>query len=249
MIALLCAALVACEDDPAPTPEDPTQSTRVDCDPDDSFDLENFYEGSFDTELMDTFCPLRDVDFWRFTMGAGKLARVEIEYNFLSSIQLGTQWWRQDGQCTEANPAACTSSSDCADALSCGFLDLCVPGNAPDCFVAGGTECTSDGTMCNLSVNALPREPALEDRELSAPDQHRVVAYYPAFNGGDHWLLVTDNQEVTESDEDMYTLTVSQVDDPDTNEPNNSRVSATALTSGTPVNGALSYQLDSDWYV
>lgn len=222
---------------------------RVDCDPDISFDVENFYEGTFDMPLMDTFCPLRDVDFWRFTMETGKLARVEIEYNFLSNIQIGTQWWRQAGKCTEANPAACTTTDDCTGDLSCDTLRGCIPGNAPDCFLSGTVECASAGLTCNLSTTALPREPALENRDLSSPDQHRVVAYYPAFNGGDHWLAVADNQEVTESDEDQYTLTVTQVDDPDLNEPNNARTSATALTSGTPVNAALSYQLDTDWYV
>ncbi|MEO0813371.1 MAG: hypothetical protein AAFY60_10945, partial [Myxococcota bacterium] len=239
----------ACDDAAEVDVPDAGGAAEIVCDPDNSFSIDSFYEGEFGTMLGDTICPRRDTDFWRFNMGTSKLARVDVQYNKLSQIQLGVQWWRRAGACTGANPAACAETTDCTGADEvCDQLRGCVPSGTPDCFQEGGSECEAD-LVCNLSPEPLPREVVLENRQTAAPDQHRVVAYFPAFNGGEHFLLIQDNQEVEEDDEFQYELTVTEIDDPDPNEPNNDRTDPTVLTSGSVTNGFLSYQLDEDWYV
>lgn len=229
-------------------PGDPGgDSSEISCDPDNSSSIDSFYEGSFDTALQDTFCPRNDTDYWRFNLSAGKLARIDLEYNKISNVQLAAQWWRPDGRCADANPTPCDDADDC-EGLACDPLRGCVAGDAPECFVGEGTECTSP-EVCKIAADPLPNESVFENRLLSAPDMHRVVGYFPAFNGGEHFLTVRDQQETEEDDEFQYTLTVVEVDDPDTNEPNNTEFNPTVFTSGETQTRFLSYQLDEDWYV
>lgn len=247
MAALLGGA--ACSDDGEIDVTDPGGNTdEIACDADNSFSIDNFYEGTFAETIGDTICPRKDVDFWRFNMEPQRLARVDLQYNKLSNIQLGIQWWRPSGKCTDASPASCAQTSDCTGGLTCDILRGCVAGDAPTCFRAAAGECEAPA-VCNLSPAPLPNEVVLENRLLAAPDAHRVVAYFPAFNGGEHFLVVQDQQEVEEDDEFQYELLVTQVTDPDGNEPNNSPTDPTPLPNSATETAYLSYQLDTDWYV
>ncbi len=247
VVATLFGATACSEDGTVDVP-DAGGSAEVACDADNSFSIDNFYDGTFGETVGDTICPRKDADFWRFNMQTQKLARVDLQYNKLSNIQLGVQWWRPSGRCTDAAPGSCTTADDCTGGLSCDILRGCVAGDAPDCFASGGGECQAP-SICNLSGEPLPNEVVLENRLTAAPDQHRVVAYFPAFNGGEHFLVVQDQQEVEEDDEFQYELLVTEIDDPDGNEPNNGPTDPTPLANSQTVNAYLSYQLDTDWYV
>ena len=253
LIALAVAFATACGsgDVKQPTVNGPKGDSDITtCSPDASNSLTSTYPGVLGEVLSDTFCPKGDQDFWLFTGvgGPGKLLNVNFVYNKISPIELEVDVWGPLGRCMPNALTPCTVMADCPSALSqCDTsrggcrsptADVCYDNNG----CASGEQCYSPTTGYEqIGKFFIPANPGAFE--------HKLNANFPAFKNGNYVVVVLDHAGATADNTTQYQLTVTELTDPDVNEPNDLKNQATSVQSMTSVTGLMSYVGDVDWFM
>lgn len=217
----------------------------IQCNVDPSMNMETAYELTLGEEHTETFCPRLDEDYWKVMVtGERQLLQVDVTFQKLSSMRLGLDWWGPDGVCLPTGAAGCGMPADCnqTGGETCDMQrGVCRPNGADQCLVA--TDCT-DGTACDVAI--LSKPPVVEANANGS--LHRIKTNLPAFVAGNYTFKIHDRNNAEEDAETLYHLTVAQVQDLDTHEPNDTDNLATLVTSAIEVQGYFSYDGDVDWY-
>ncbi|MDF1562020.1 MAG: hypothetical protein P1V51_03205 [Deltaproteobacteria bacterium] len=164
--------------------------------------------------------------------------------------------------------AQCVSlTKTCGDNYDCaGLFNSCMP----DGFCAGSGSCLRDG-QCGATV--IQRQYSSSTPGTGAPPPNRAMISAPLFGDNYVYVKASDFQANGAAPDVTYTLRIRVRRDPDTHEPSNvythrieqgdssslqlSRASGVPVhdctvgdccNSGNWVTGALSYEMDQDWY-
>ena len=117
------------------------------------------------------------------------------------------------------------------------------------------------GVELSMSSTITPVEPTYSVWSMNGAGEPDTVAAAPAADAigaaldevhciapDSYYLVVRDHGDNAQDLRHAYSLTVTTQAEPDTHEPNNDAASFTAITSGTPVQGAVACVGDQDWY-
>lgn len=215
--------------------------------------METAYTGIFATEVTDTFCPERDVDYWSYTTtGEGKLLSVSLSYNKVAKdLRLAMALEGPVGRCVNTPADACVNVDDCRT------------GGGELCDVARGGCKPTANLFCTTAAHCAPTTACVEasesiatliEPEGNSASLHLLNANFAASRPGTHTIKVFDLNENLADDKILYRLNVIEKDDPDANEPNDHENTATALAvtvgddNGNTATGYLAALADQDWY-
>ncbi|MEZ4271918.1 MAG: hypothetical protein R3C68_10955 [Myxococcota bacterium] len=219
-----------------------------DCPIDASLSVDTSFDGAFAADLQDTLCPRRDEDFWKVTTtGSNKIVSAQIEYRKLSNIRLALEWLGPQGICINSPMQSCSASATCTPPELCDTeRGGCRPSTAQFCVAGAGCD---TNTTCATALGSLG---AAVEQSIGG-SFHRLQTNFRAAQAGDYTVKVFDQTE-QEADRDIkYTLTLTEKNDPDLQEPNDTSAMATPVTldgSGTSqaITGFLAYTADVDYF-
>lgn len=115
-----------------------------------------------------------------------------------------------------------------------------------------GVDLAMSSAISGVDLTYTLREVSNPEVVAASPDSEAIGSPLKQMhcldNIGQYYLVVRDYGDNAQDLRHPYKLSVSTASDPDTNEPNNEKVAATELTSGTPITGAIACAGDQDWY-
>ncbi len=195
--------------------------------------------------LSEVLYPEHDQDFWRVSVSEpNQLIGVALLYRKVgSTVSLAADWLGPRRLCVPAAPRACEASTACAAPTS--FCDRerggCRAASAPPC--SDDSHCAAGETCAVGGVETLATL-----LEASGTSQHRISAILAAHQPGDYYLRVYDRSGTVSDPDTPYELQVGQLLDRDPFEGNGSPNQATPLGNGAPIEAALTFAGDVDWF-
>ncbi|MCC7071943.1 MAG: hypothetical protein IT383_11510 [Deltaproteobacteria bacterium] len=183
----------------------------------------------FGAEVTGTLCPAYDDDGYLLSISnPGTVIQVSLSMDtFITSVEPAYSVLR-------LSEIPCSvEAEDAQVAVECGGPAACIAGT------------------CVFSAVGKTRDPdkAQDDPLQGVPVDFAAASYLEL--AGTYLLVVEDGLNLSAEAFDNvnpYTLTVTAVDEPDANEPNNSAATATVVVSGASAQGIIATARDVDWY-
>jgi hypothetical protein len=194
--------------------------------------------------VSDTLCPKYDEDYWQVNVaGDDQLLHVDLELTRVGTIDLSIEVFGPKSLCVPSSPTACPCDTGQCDETRGG----CRSPQANVCFESAHCD-ASESCVADPVDNLFGA--FLAETYGTTNSTHLVDYILPAFGAGNYFLKVFDRAAIVEDENAEYSLTVTQMTDPDAdNEPNDAPQMARQLTNDSPVDGFFSYHNDVDYYV